>query len=288
MDTTFDEIREILKQVSIAHQENDREIKGLLQSQKEDRLKSEKSKKENDEGFRELREMFKETDVQFQEMKKEFRESKKENEEGFRELRKIFKENDRQFEKSKKENEEGFRELRKMFEETDKQFKETDRRFKETDRKFKETDRLIGGLGEGFGSFTEGLAYPSMRKILYEQYGIDNTVANYLKRFPDGTEIELDAFGHTNGTVNNAVVVEVKTNLKSVHIKKFKTMLSEFKEKFPDFADKKLFGIFCTVGKVSRQLREEVFAAGIHLAIVHDDIFDLKKNENAIDWNHRK
>ncbi len=174
------------------------------------------------------------------------------------------------------------------FKETEARFKETETRFKETDLKFKETSRLIGGLGEGFGSFTEGMAYPSMRKILFEQYGIDNTVANYLKRFPDGTEIELDAFGHTNGTVNNAVIVEVKSNLKSEHIKKFKKKLTEFKDKFPDFATKNLYGIFCTVGKVSSELKSEILNSGIHLAMVHDNIFDLEKNEKAINWNHRK
>jgi hypothetical protein len=172
--------------------------------------------------------------------------------------------------------------------ENEARFKETDLKFKETDLKFKETSRLIGGLGEGFGSFTEGMAYPSMRKILYEQYGIDNTVANYLKRFPDGTEVELDAFGHTNGTINNAVVVEVKSNLKSEHIKKFKKKLKDFKTQFPDYADKNLFGILCTVGKVSSELKAEIFGAGLNLALVHDHLFDLKLNEKAIDWNHRK
>ncbi len=171
------------------------------------------------------------------------------------------------------------------FKETDLKFKETDLKFKETDLKFKETNRLIGGLGEKFGSFTEGLAYPSMRKILQKNYGIDNTVANYLKRFPNGTEIELDAFGFTNGSVNNAVIVEVKSHLKSEHIYKFINLLENFKENFPDFANKHLYGIMATVRNVSKELKEELFNNGIELAIIHDNIFDLERNPNVVDWN---
>lgn len=170
--------------------------------------------------------------------------------------------------------------------ETDRRFKETDRQFKETDRKLKELGRQIGGIGERFGSFTEGLAYPSLRKVLRKQYGIDNTVANYLKRFPDGSEIELDAFGFTNGTLNNAVVVEVKTHLQSKHIYEFRELLKNFKPNFPEFANKHLYGILVTARVVSKELRKEIFDNGLHFAIVHDDVFGLERNPNAIDFNY--
>ena len=41
-------------------------------------------------------------------------------------------------------------------------FQETDRQIKATDRQLKELGKQIGGLGAKFGSFTEGLALPSM------------------------------------------------------------------------------------------------------------------------------
>jgi hypothetical protein len=155
----------------------------------------------------------------------------------------------------------------------------------ETNKKIKEIGKQIGGIGEKFGSFTEGLAYPSLRKMLYKNYGIDNTVANYLKQFPDGSEIEFDAFGFTNGSVNNAVVVEVKSHLQSKHIYKFKEELQKFRENFPDFSQKHLYGILATVRIVSKELQNEIYENGLHLAIIHDDIFDFKQNPNAIDWN---
>ncbi len=61
--------------------------------------------------------------------------------------------------------------------------KETDRLSKETDRKLREVGKQIAGIGEKFGSFTKGLAYPSLRKILFKEYGIDNTVALFTMIF---------------------------------------------------------------------------------------------------------
>jgi hypothetical protein len=44
---------------------------------------------------------------------------------------------------------------------------------KETDRQLKELGKQIGGLGAKFGSFTEGLALPSMETILGQQFGME-------------------------------------------------------------------------------------------------------------------
>ena len=46
--------------------------------------------------------------------------------------------------------------------ETDLQLKEVSQAQKKTDRQLKELGKQIGGLGSKFGSFTEGLALPSM------------------------------------------------------------------------------------------------------------------------------
>ena len=182
------------------------------------------------------------------------------------------------------------------FKETDTllsaKFKETDAQFKETDRKLKAIGKNLGSIGERFGSFTEGLAYPSMRKILRERYGIDNTVANYLRDLPDGKEIEFDAFGFNNGSVNNAVVVEVmrnaaRTHLQSKHIYESKQELADFKQNFPEFKDKHLYGILVTARVVSKELKNKIFENGLHLAIVHDEVFNLKQNPKAIDFNFR-
>nr|NCR13748.1 DUF3782 domain-containing protein [Microcystis aeruginosa SX13-11]NCR43904.1 DUF3782 domain-containing protein [Microcystis aeruginosa SX13-01]NCR90091.1 DUF3782 domain-containing protein [Microcystis aeruginosa G13-10]NCS16465.1 DUF3782 domain-containing protein [Microcystis aeruginosa G13-12]NCS21634.1 DUF3782 domain-containing protein [Microcystis aeruginosa G11-06]NCS35435.1 DUF3782 domain-containing protein [Microcystis aeruginosa G11-01]NCT53158.1 DUF3782 domain-containing protein [M len=57
--------------------------------------------------------------------------------------------------------------------ETDRQLKENAQQQKETDKQLKELGKQIGGLGAKFGSFTEGLALPSMETILRQQFGME-------------------------------------------------------------------------------------------------------------------
>jgi len=70
-----------------------------------------------------------------------------------------------------------------MFRETDKRFKETDERFKATDRQLKELGKPIGGLGNKFGGFTEGMAFPSMRRILRERFNLEVPGGFKARRF---------------------------------------------------------------------------------------------------------
>ena len=206
----------------------------------------------------------------------------------FEEIRQLL----RDLVKSQQETNAKFKETDAMFKETNAKFKETDVKLEKliaestkTERKIKEQGKQIGGIGERFGSFTEGLAYPSLRKILFQHYGIENTVANIIKDFAGGRQVEFDAFGYTNGSVNNAVVVEVKTHLQSKHIYEFKAELEHFKQDFPEFSEKHLYGILATVRIVPKELKKEIFDNGLHLAIVHNDIFDFKRNPNALDFN---
>ncbi|MDB9310773.1 hypothetical protein PN471_19525, partial [Aphanizomenon sp. CS-733/32] len=53
--------------------------------------------------------------------------------------------------------------------ETDLLLKQVSQQQKATDRQLKELGKQIGGLGAKFGSFTEGLALPSMETILGQQ-----------------------------------------------------------------------------------------------------------------------
>ncbi|MFM7790440.1 MAG: DUF3782 domain-containing protein, partial [Microcystis panniformis] len=57
--------------------------------------------------------------------------------------------------------------------ETDRQLQENAQQQKETDKQLKELGKQIGGLGAKFGSFTEGLALPSMETILRQRFGME-------------------------------------------------------------------------------------------------------------------
>ncbi|TRU84247.1 MAG: DUF3782 domain-containing protein, partial [Microcystis novacekii Mn_MB_F_20050700_S1] len=69
--------------------------------------------------------------------------------------------------------------------------KETDRQLKETDKQLKELGKQIGGLGAKFGSFTEGLALPSMETILRQRFGME-VVSPSVRASKEGQHLEID------------------------------------------------------------------------------------------------
>lgn len=163
--------------------------------------------------------------------------------------------------------------------ETDRQLKETDRQLKETDRHLKETDRQlrrqlkelgkqIGGLGEKFGGFTEGMALPSMSKILTGQFGME-VITPRVKARKGGDTLELDVFAYANSEVNEAYVVEVKSHLRPDGIAQLRDIMQRFRKFFPEHQDKKLYGMLAVVDAPD-DLRRETLGEGFYLAGIHD------------------
>lgn len=164
-------------------------------------------------------------------------------------------------------------------------FRETDRRLKdlaedskerqrETDRQLRELGKQIGGLGNKFGSFTEGLALPSMEKILRCRFGVD-TVAPSVRVSRGDRHLELDVLAYANGAVNAAYVVEVKSHLREEHIQQLLEILEQFADWFPEHRGKQLYGILAAV-HIPQALRPRVLEQGLYLAHIHDDLFELE------------
>jgi hypothetical protein len=119
---------------------------------------------------------------------------------------------------AQKETDKQLKEVSQQQKETDRQLKETDRQQKEnaqqqkkTDKQLKELGQQIGGLGAKFGSFTEGLALPSMEKILRQRFGME-VVSPSVRVSKDGKHLEIDVLAYTNGELNTAYIVEVKSH----------------------------------------------------------------------------
>ncbi|MFM7716786.1 MAG: DUF3782 domain-containing protein, partial [Microcystis sp.] len=85
-----------------------------------------------------------------------------------------------------------------LLKEVSQQQKENERRQQETDRQLKELGRQIGGLGAKFGSFTEGLALPSMETILRQRFGME-VISPSVRVSKDGQHLEIDVLAYTNG-----------------------------------------------------------------------------------------
>ena len=147
---------------------------------------------------------------------------------------------------------------------------------RDTDRQIKELGRQIGGLGDKFGSFTEGLALPSMTRILSQRFGMD-FIAPRVRIRRNGHSLELDVLAYSHSS-DDLFVVEVKSHLREDALEQMRKTLRELRDYLPDHQDKKVYGILAAVD-APESLREKVLADGIYLARIHDGQFDLQVPE---------
>jgi hypothetical protein len=150
----------------------------------------------------------------------------------------------------------------------------TQREQQETARQLREVGRQLGGLGEKFGSFTEGMAFPAMTKILLQRFGM-TTIATRVRSRRNGRSLELDVLAYSNSQKNEAYVVEVKSHLREDGLDQLLRTLKEFREFFPEHADKKVYGILAAVD-ISDNVAQKALREGIYLARIHDNQFELQ------------
>ncbi|HEV2846829.1 MAG TPA: DUF3782 domain-containing protein [Thermoanaerobaculia bacterium] len=149
---------------------------------------------------------------------------------------------------------------------------------KETDRQLKELGKQLGGLGDKFGSFTEGLALPSMTKILGRDFHMDKIAARVRAR-NNGHSMEIDVLAYSRDLAGDAVIVEVKSHLREDGLEQMRKILRDFRDFFPEHAHRKIYGILAVVDAPD-DLREKVLREGIYLARIHDGQFEIQVPES--------
>ncbi len=167
---------------------------------------------------------------------------------------------------------------------------ETAALMKQSQRETRELKKQIGELGNKFGSFTEGMAYPSMCKILERQLKVKVMGAN-MRSHRNGRTMEVDVVGSAPEAV---YVVEVKSHLQEEGLQKMVKTLSEFTDFFPDHKGKAVYGILAAV-HVDRTMAARIRKHGLYVARISDDTFRLEAPKNfkpksfaASDGSHRK
>jgi hypothetical protein len=192
----------------------------------------------------------------------------------YEDILRLFQETDRQLKETDRQLKETAFLLREKSLETDRKFQETDLQRQETDRQLKELGKQIGGLGAKFGSFTEGLALPSMEAILQQRFGM-TVVTPRVRARQNGAHLEIDVLAYANGDINRAFLVEVKSHPREEAITQLKTTLGRFRDFFPEHRDKQLYGILAAVDW-SDAVKAQAIAEGLYVARIHDDVFDLE------------
>ena len=140
---------------------------------------------------------------------------------------------------SSEETNQKMQETDRKRQETDRQMKETDRQMKETDRKLKEVTTAIGRLGNRLGEFVEEMVRPAVVR-LFQQRGIavhQVFRGAYAERDGDAMEIDLLVVNSLD-----AVLVEVKSELKADDVKDHVSRLERFKKLFPQYAGFRVMG----------------------------------------------
>ena len=149
---------------------------------------------------------------------------------------------------------------------------------KETDRQLSGLGQQIGGLGEKFGYFTEGLALPSMERILAERFGMTFILPRAQIR-KNGKTMEIDVLAYANDDINLVIAVEVKSRVKMGAIKQLRKLITRFRELSPEHGDKGMIGILTGV-HWEREVAEKARKVGFLTASIQDGIFEITTPED--------
>jgi len=178
--------------------------------------------------------------------------------------------------------------------ETSASIQATERQIQKTSRKVQEISRTVGKLakkrykeiselrqelrrlGEEFGDFTDGMAFPSMRKLLEDRFDVDVTSIR-AQSFKDGRVLELDVLAYSHSKIDEIYIVGVAGRLEQEGLDRLKRKLREFHNYFEIsiFANRKVYGILGAT-EIPDELRAKVLQEGIYLALIHDDEFSLE------------
>lgn len=161
---------------------------------------------------------------------------------------------------------------------TDRQMAATERLIADTiaktDRQIAETNRQIGGLSTKFGSFTEGLAYRSCKRILREMFGMEQTAHEVEVERADGQNEEYDMIGVANGDRNELMMVEIKSHLRDRDLEQTIRKLQRLPEFLPRYQGMRIHGLLAAV-YLPKGMQEKVAKAGLYLAAGADENFEL-------------
>jgi len=177
------------------------------------------------------------------------------------------------------------KETDRLMQENAVQQKETDRLMKEsqkqTAQQLKELGRQIGGLGNKFGSFAEGLSYRSIVRILQEKFDMNDFIAPGVRVRRDGLEEEYDILAYSNDTIDRGMIVEIKSNLRKEDIAQMKRKMDGIFTMLPEHRDKTFQGMIACVSATA-DLKKQVLENGWYLAHIGDDLFELETPENFV------
>lgn len=214
MATTADEVWRLLGELAIAQQETERR--------------------------------FQDADHQFQEMRQFLREQSQEAERRSQAAERRFQAAEHRFQETERlmreQSQETERLMREQSQETDRKIQKT---MEENRRINRQLNQQIGNLGGKWGLFVENLVAPACETIFLD-WGIPvHRVSQRVRQRRNGDAMEIDVLVLNQ---NHVLAVEVKSTLSVDDVKDFAEKLSRFREFFPEYEQRQLYGAVAGIG----------------------------------------
>ena len=170
-----------------------------------------------------------------------------------------------------------FKDEMREFKEEMLAFKDEMRDFKnESRRQLKESNLRWGELANKMGTLVEDLVFPSLRRIIREQFDLEaELIMMPEKRLPDGRTREFDAVALAGPYV---ILNSTKTTLRNVYVDSFINEIKDFREFFPEYNDRKLIGILAALHIPEQQL-DYAEKKGFLVIGVGEQIMEIKNTK---------
>ena len=257
----------------------DQELRDLVASIAKMQAETARQMVETDRKMAETDRKMAETDRKMAETDRILKESAERGEQGRRKIEEELAEERRKTEEERRKTEEKrAEERRKIEEELAEERRKTEEERRKTERVIRQVNKQLGELGNKFGSFAEGMALPSMEKILRDRFNMDVVAPRATSRL-NGRMIEIDVMAYDNGSRNELYIVEVKSHLTREGIDQILKTIEEFPRFFGAHRDRTVYGIIAAVD-IPQNLRAEVLKHGLYLARIHDGAFELLTPKN--------
>ena len=269
---TDEELKALVASVAEQQKETDRQVRTL----------SERMDRRHDETERHLQAVFERMDRRHDETERHLQAVSERMEQSREETDRRLQTMSERMERSREETDRHLQAVSERMEqsreETDRHLQEVSERIglsrEETDRQLRDVNRQVGGLSNKFGSFTEGLAYRSCKRILKEHFRMEQTLHEVEVERPNGQNEEYDMLGVANGRHNEVVVVEIKSQLRERDLEQTLDKLRRVPEFMPQYKHMKIHGMIAAV-YLPKGMQEKVEAAGLYLATGADENFTL-------------
>ncbi len=144
---------------------------------------------------------------------------------------------------------------------------------KKTEREIRRVNKQLGELGNKFGSFTDGLAWPTLEKMMYRDFGM-NVVAHRHRAHKNGKTLELDVLAYDTGSRNEAYVIEVKSRLDQDGIDLILESIALLPEFFSPARDRKIYGMIAAAD-IPENIYKVAIKEGLCIVRINDGIFKL-------------